>query len=156
MWRNTESTEYLTPTGWNLVIHNWNLKIHSTRAKNRSLPIRIKCRQAFFVPLYAQLTRPAILHSEFCEVREYNSICIVKSWKALGDYQCLLRITFTKRKSTGCYLIMGWVFPSSIKSSSSRSLAGSSSAANRSRSRCIWMEVLIKQAWIISKLKIDV
>ena len=60
-----------------------------------------------FVPLYAQLTRPATLHSEFHKAREYNRICIDRSLKARGDCQCLLKTMFTKRKSTGRYSNMG-------------------------------------------------
>ena len=60
-----------------------------------------------FVPLSAQPTCPATLHSEFPKAREYNNKCEVKSLNALGDYQCLLRVTFTRRKSTGPFSTMG-------------------------------------------------
>lgn len=60
-----------------------------------------------FVPLSAQPTRPATLHSELSRAHEYNNVYTVKSQKVLGDYQCLLRITFTRRKSTGPFSTMG-------------------------------------------------
>ena len=67
----------------------------------------IQVSAGLFVPLYAQPTRLATLHSEFPKAREYNSICIVRSQKARGDYQCLLKTMFTKRKSTGPCSTMG-------------------------------------------------
>ena len=60
-----------------------------------------------FVPLSAQPTRPATLHSELSKTREYNNVYTVRSQKVLGDYQCLLKTMFTKRKSTGRYSTMG-------------------------------------------------
>ena len=60
-----------------------------------------------FVLRSFQPTRPATLHSEFPKAREYNSNCEIRSLNALGDYQCLLKTMFTKRKSTGPCSTMG-------------------------------------------------
>ena len=50
-----------------------------------------------FVLLSAQPTCPETLHSELSRAREYNNVYTVRSQKVLGDYQCLLRITFTAK-----------------------------------------------------------
>lgn len=75
--------------------------------EEKTCRIQIQVSAGLFVPLFAHLTRAPTLNSEFPQTHEYNIVYTVKSQKVLGDYQCLLRITFTRRKSTGPFSTMG-------------------------------------------------
>jgi len=55
----------------------------------------IQVSAGLFVPLYAQPTRLATLHSEFPKAREYNSICIVRSQRKGTWYLYLVNIWAT-------------------------------------------------------------
>ena len=67
------------------------------RLREKACRIQIQVSAGLFVPLFAHLTRAPTLNSEFPKTREYNIVYTVKSQKVLGDYQCLLRITFTAK-----------------------------------------------------------